>query len=334
MPEAARPGRSCPLHYRYPPAALNRPPETIADTLYVIGGLYGNGPALQAIAAMAAAEPGPVTQVFNGDFNWFNRDAAGFAAINEAVLQHTALRGNVETELAGDDGAAGCGCAYPQSVSDGDVARSNEMLAALRETARGLPRLREQLAALPMHRVAEVGGLRVAIVHGDCESLAGWAYDESALADKGGLATLASHFAASRTRIIASSHTCLPVALKLSTARGACLLFNNGAAGMPNFAGTAFGVITRIGVTPAPAATALYGAVIDGVHVDALAVHYEPRQWLADFLARWPEGSAGHRSYYRRISEGPRYGLNRAMRTGIRINNRLLRELRAAGEQR
>ena len=332
MPDAAQPGRSCPLHYRYPPAALNRPPEITADTIYVIGGLYGNGPALQAVAAMAAAEPGPVTQVFNGDFNWFNRDTAGFAHINEAVLDHAAIRGNVETELAGDDDAAGCGCAYPDSVDDANVERSNTMLEALRDTARSLPGLRERLATLPMHRVAEVGGLRLAIVHGDCESLAGWSYDESALADKSGLATLTSHFAASRARMIASSHTCLPVALKLATARGACLLFNNGAAGMPNFAGTQFGVITRIAVTPAPVA-ALYGTVIDGVHVEALAVHYNHRQWLTDFLANWPEGSAGHQSYFHRINNGPRYGLNKAMRTGIHINNRLLRELRAAGEQ-
>ncbi|MDP2396905.1 MAG: hypothetical protein Q8M53_00945 [Burkholderiales bacterium] len=333
MPDAAQPGRSCPLHYRYPPAALNRPPEITADTIYVIGGLYGNGPALQAVAAMAAAEPGPVTQVFNGDFNWFNRDTAGFAHINEAVLDHAAIRGNVETELAGDEDAAGCGCAYPDSVDDANVERSNTMLEALRDTARSLPGLRERLAALPMHRVAEVGGLRVAIVHGDCESLAGWAYDESALADKSGLATLASHFAASRTRIIASSHTCLPVALKLSTARGSCVLFNNGAAGMPNFAGTQFGLITRIAVTPAPAA-ALYGTVIDGVHVDALAIHYDHRRWLADFLANWPEESAGYQSYFHRISNGPRYGLNKAMRAGIHINNRLLRELHAAGGSR
>jgi len=333
MTDAAQPGRSCPLHYRYPPTTLNRPPEIGADTLYVIGGLYGNRLALQAIAAMAAAEPGPVTQVFNGDFNWFNRDAAGFAAVNEAVLEHEALRGNVETELAGDDGAAGCGCAYPDSIDDADVERSNAMLVALRDTAHSLPRLRGRLATLPMNRVAEVGGLRVAIVHGDCESLAGWAYDESALADNSGLAKLASHFAASRTRIIASSHTCLPVAHKLATARGACVLFNNGAAGMPNFAGTQFGVITRIAITPAPVA-ALYGTTIDGVHVDALAVHYDHGQWLREFLANWPEHSPGHQSYFHRISHGPRYGLNRAMRTGIHINHRLLRELHAAGDSR
>ena len=50
------PGRSCPVEYRYDPASLNRPADFSADTLYVIGGLYGNRPALQAIEALAAAE--------------------------------------------------------------------------------------------------------------------------------------------------------------------------------------------------------------------------------------------------------------------------------------
>ena len=52
------PGRSCPVEYRYDPASLNRPADFSADTLYVIGGLYGNRPALQAIEALAAAESG------------------------------------------------------------------------------------------------------------------------------------------------------------------------------------------------------------------------------------------------------------------------------------
>ncbi len=322
-----QPGRSCPLHYRYAPASLNRPPEIIADTLYVIGGLYGNLPALQAVTALAAAEPGPVSLAFNGDFNWFNSDAAGFAAINEAVLAHHALRGNVETELAGDDDTAGCGCAYPSSVSDAEVERSNSMLARLRATSRAFPALREQLAVLPMNLVATIGGLRVAIVHGDCESLAGWSYDESAMEH----ATVAAHFTAAQACIIASSHTCLPVAVKLDTAQGPCALFNNGAAGMPNFAGTAFGVITRIATTPAATPAALYGTVIDGVHIDALAVAYDQAQWHREFVANWPEGSAGHLSYHQRITSGPRYGLNRAMRTGIHINTTLLRQLHAGG---
>lgn len=327
-----QPGRSCPLHYRYPPASLNRPPEIIADTLYVIGGLYGNLPALQAVTTLAAAEPGPVSLVFNGDFNWFNTDAAGFAAINERVLAHHALRGNVETELASDDDTSGCGCAYPSSVSDAEVERSNSMLARLRATSRAVPALREQLAALPMNLVAAVGGLRVAIVHGDCASLAGWSYDESALSNAAGIAAVAAHCTAARARIIASSHTCLPVALKFDTVHGPCALFNNGAAGMPNFAGTAFGVITRIATTPVHSPAALYGTVIDDVHIDALAVAYDHAQWQREFLANWPAGSAGHLSYHQRIVTGPRYGINTAMRHGIYISPALLRGLRASGD--
>lgn len=325
-----QPGRSCPLHYRYPPESLNRPPEIRTEILYVIGGLYGNRPALHAIHALAAAESGPVTLVFNGDFNWFNHDAQSFSEINDGVLAHHALRGNVETELAGDDDAAGCGCAYPDSVGDTEVEHSNAMLAQLRATARLHPQLRARLAALPMNLVAEVGGLRIAIVHGDCESLAGWGYDESAFRNLAGSARLASHFAATRARIIASSHTCLPVALRQSRPQGDCALFNNGAAGMPNFAGTQFGVMTRIASTPAPALAAIYGTVINNVHVDAIKVHYDHAQWQHEFLANWPEGSAGHLAYHQRIANGPRYGINRAMRNGIHINPALLQGLRVS----
>lgn len=325
-----QPGRSCPLHYRYPPASLNRPPEIAADTLYVVGGLYGNRPALRAIEAMAAAEAAPVTLAFNGDFNWFNIDDAGFRDVNDAVLAHHALRGNVETELAGDEDAAGCGCAYPENVDDADVARSNAMLAQLRETARRFPQLRARLAALPMTLAATVGGLRIAIVHGDCESLAGWSYDASAFSGTAGSARLAAHFAASGARIIASSHTCLPVALRQCRPQGDCALFNNGAAGMPNFAGTQFGVITRIATTPMRPAAALYGTIINGVFIDALAVHYDPVQWQRDFAANWPDGSAGHLSYQLRIAQGPRYGINKAMHKGIHLNPELLRGLRAS----
>ncbi len=323
-------GRSCPLHYRYAPASLSRPAEIRAETLYVVGGLYGNRAALHAILDLAAAESTAVTLVFNGDFNWFNRDADGFAEINQGVLAHQALRGNVETELAGDDDAAGCGCAYPDSVSDAEVGRSNTMLAQLRATARRFPALREQLAALPMNLVAEIGGLRVAIVHGDCESLAGWSYDESALRDNHGIAAVASHLAASKARIIAGSHTCLPVALRLARPQGDCVLINNGAAGMPNFAGTQFGVMTRISGAPAQAPAAIYGTVIDGVHVDALKVPYDHARWQREFLANWPAGSAGHLSYHQRIINGPRYGINRAMLRGIHIDPMLLQGLRSA----
>jgi len=331
MSATTQPGRNCPLHYSYAPDALKRRPEIVADTLYVIGGLYGNRLALNAIEQLAAAEARPVTFVFNGDFNWFNVDPAGFAAINASVLAHHALRGNVETELAEDDNAAGCGCGYPESVSDAEVDRSNAILLRLRAAARSQPELRQQLGALPMTLTAAVGGVRVAIVHGDCGSLAGWRYDEAALRDAIGVAAVVADCAATGARVIASSHTCLPVAVRADTPAGGCALFNNGAAGMPNFAGTRFGLITRIAISPAATPAALYGTKIDDTHVDALAVAYDHTQWQGEFSANWPEGSAAHLSYHQRIVAGPRYGINQAMRQGIRISTPLREQLLATG---
>jgi len=110
VPET-RPGRICPLSYRYSPRVFDRAAEIVADTLYVAGGLYGNVEALDALAAMALRERGPVTLVFNGDFHWFDVEAADFRAIAEGVEPHWKLRGNVETEIASEESGAGCGCA-------------------------------------------------------------------------------------------------------------------------------------------------------------------------------------------------------------------------------
>lgn len=303
----ATPGRTCPLHYRYAPDALARAPDVHAETLYVVGGLYGNLPALAALFDLAARESGPVTLVFNGDFNWFNVDAEGFFTINQRVLQHTAIRGNVETEIAGDDHAAGCGCGYPDWVSDAEVSRSNQIMTRMRDTARAFPALRERLSALPMHLVAEVGGVRTAIVHGDARSLAGWDFAQEALADPAHRAQVAQQFATANARIFASSHTCLPVALEFATPRGACALINNGAAGMPNFHGTRHGLITRIATRSAPHVEPLYALRVGAVRIEALPLHYDYARWQQEFLANWPLGSPAHASYYQRIRQGPAY---------------------------
>jgi hypothetical protein len=300
-----RPGRSCPLHYRYQAADLARSPDLSADTLYVVGGLYGNRAALETLEALAARECTAPAIVFNGDFNWFNVDAEGFEAVNRTVLRHTALRGNVETELAGNDAAAGCGCSYPDWVGDAEVDRSNRILVQLRDTARRLPALRSQLAALPMHLVAEVGGLHVAIVHGDAHSLAGWDYAQELLADPAHRRRVARDFDAAAARVIASSHTCLPAFSEFDAAGGRSVLINNGAAGMPNFAQTHYGVITRIATRPAKGLNALYGTRLDRIHVDALPLRYDQARWLAEFNANWAEGSPAHASYYPRIVHGP-----------------------------
>ena len=308
---AMRPGRSCPLAYRYGAKSLARRADFSADAIYVIGGMYGNPWALEAARDLIAREPG-AHLVFNGDFNWFNIDDAGFTAVNDEVLRHHAIRGNVETELLSADAAAGCGCAYPEYVGDADVARSNAIMGVLAATARRHRGLAERLAALPMHLVAQVGALRVGIVHGDADSLAGWAFDADAIdAD-----VVSRMFDAAQVRVLASSHTCAAVAQVFDTGAGPAAVFNNGAAGMPNFADAHWGVVTRIGIAPA-ADGALYGTQIDGVHVDALPLRYDHKAWLAHFDWLWPAGSAAHLSYRNRIVGGPPRLLSSAVRAGI-----------------
>lgn len=311
----AAPGRTCPLHYRYPPWALARPAEIKTDILYVIGGVYGNRPALETILGLSELERGSVTLVFNGDFNWFNVDPTGFAAINQAVLAHPCLRGNVETELAAEKSDAGCGCAYPQWVDDATVERSNQIFQRLRETASGFPHFRKKLGALPMHMTAEVGGLRIGIVHGDAESLAGWRFSQEALADPGQYVYLSKFFQQAQVRIFACTHTCLPVLLEIGLAEGLGMIVNNGAAGMPNFRNTHYGVITRISTHPSRRIESLYGTRIDGVYVDALPVDYDYAAWQQEFLANWPPGSAAYESYYQRIVQGPEFGSWQVMRS-------------------
>jgi len=88
------------VNYRYAPRVFRREPEIVADTLYVVGGLYGNVEALDAVLAMARSEPGPVTLAFNGDFHWFDVAKTDFARIEAQSAPHARLRGNVETEIA------------------------------------------------------------------------------------------------------------------------------------------------------------------------------------------------------------------------------------------
>ncbi len=315
---STEPGRSCPLHYRYSPTVFADAPAAVCDTLYVVGGLYGNEPALRTVLAMFEGEPGPKRLIFNGDFNWFNADPAAFARVNEQVLGFDALRGNVETELA-DDGAddAGCGCAYPDWVGDEVVQRSNRILLRLRETARGQPELRRQLAALPMWRRVDVGGLRVAIVHGDAESLAGWGFAQERLGQAQHQPTLRRWFEAAQVDAFACSHTCLPVFHTLSgNGRDlAPLVLNNGAAGMPNFQGDSAGLLTRIAVTPFSGAQRRHGLRRGAVFIDAIAVEMDAARWQAEFLAQWPPGSDAHASYWQRIQQGPAYTADQALTT-------------------
>lgn len=311
---APDPGRSCPLRYRYGAAAISRSPEQAATALYVVGGLYGNVPALDAVETLARAEAGS-TICFNGDFNWFNVDDEQFAGVNDRVLRHDATLGNVEAEFDPAAADAGCGCAYPPAVADAVVARSNRIHAQLKATATRHPRTVARLLALPMVARYRVGDCRVGIVHGDAESLAGWRFGAEALADASAAAWIAGAFAAARVDLFASTHTCLPALHRFALAAGRTgWVVNNGAAGMPNLRGELYGLCTRIGLSPSPHPV-LHEIAVAGARVALVPVRYDTARWQALFLANWPAGSAAWSSYFDRITRGPAFRMDRSTRT-------------------
>ena len=313
-------GRICPASYSYSPSSFARPPELRAEVLYIVGGLYGNRFALAEIERMAERETVETHIVFNGDFHWFDADANAFVHIDNTVARYIALRGNVETELSGDDDANGCGCAYPEAVPDADVERSNAILKRLRESARHadalMPGLRKRLAGLPMHLVAEVGDSRIGIVHGDGWALAGWRFAHDSLHNPERAAAMNALFEQAALDGFASTHTCLPALKVFDTPLGERFVVNNGAAGMPNFTNTRYGLITRLAATPLPPAlspTRVYGADAAGVYVDALAVRFDASAWDAEFERMWPKLSPAYLSYRHRIVNGPDFSVDEAL---------------------
>jgi hypothetical protein len=328
------PGRSCPLHYRYRSVDFDRAPSLRAETLYVVGGLYGNVEALHHLLQMKESEEqrtgAKVTLLFNGDFNWFDIDPGSFAEINETVLGHVATQGNVEAELSNPAEGAGCGCNYPASVEDGVVERSNLIMQRLQTRARDFPAIAQRVASLPLYLTVGVGRITIGIVHGDAESLAGWgfSFEEMAqhdsvasfseLAEQGRFypagAAIERYFQEAKVSAFACTHTCLPFLQDFRVQGKRRLVINNGAAGMPNFKGTHYGLLTRISNSPETPSNSLYGVNLEGVRFDALPIDFDQRAWLDRFSRNWPAGSAAHQSYFKRITEGPAFHPSQAAR--------------------
>lgn len=299
-------GRTCPIAYQYGAAALAVAPTRRVKTLYVVGGLYGNPFALTRIQSMAAAEAEPVTICFNGDFNWFNTDGEGFSSINLAVLQHQATQGNVEFELGNSQDTAGCGCAYPHSVDQRVVDRSNRIHARLKEVATRHPDLMTRLATLPLFARYEVGSMKIGVVHGDANSLAGWQFDGGELDKPENQSAITRSFHDADVDIFASSHTCLPALRQFSLAHRTGVIVNNGAAGLPNFRGERSGLLTRVSLYASPHVP-LYGMELNEIRIDALPITYDYAAWQHHFLSNWPVGSDAYTSYFWRIANGPEY---------------------------
>ena len=302
------PGRVCPIRYRYGAQALAAAPTREVSTLYVVGGLYGNGPALDAIELLARRDTHgdkPPVLCFNGDFNWFNVADREFAQINQRVLANDAILGNVEGEFDSPVDDAGCGCAYPDSVDEAVVERSNQIHRQLKATASRHEHLRQRIAQLPMFARYQVAGCRVGVVHGDADSLAGWRFDVAALGDPSARPWLQSAFERADVDLFANTHTCLPALRRFALAAGreGCVV-NNGAAGMPNFKGDLAGLCPRISTVPSPHPV-LHETRVAGAYVALVPVRFDTARWRAEFLAQWPAGSAAWLSYFRRIIAGP-----------------------------
>ncbi|WP_372986516.1 metallophosphoesterase family protein [Marinobacter sp.] len=299
-------GRSCPLAYRYDPADLCRQvSESSADVLYVIGGLYGNILALDEIERMARAEEREgrhVQLVFNGDFNWFNASDELFRAVNERVFGHTVILGNVEYELANPSPGAGCGCAYPEFVDQGVVARSNRIIERLQRVAAAHPDIRMQLADLPRYHCLMFGGLKILVLHADPESLAGWGLAHEAFAE-GNEVRLAEWFNTTGADAMVCTHTCLPVLWSGLVANQARLVVNNGSAGMGNLHRDPRGLIARIS-SYGPSVEAVSTLERRGLHFSLVPVAFDREAWLGRFDALWPSGSDAEASYRSRLLNG------------------------------
>lgn len=299
-------GRSCPVHYRYRPEVLCRAPETVSeDVLYVAGGLYGNPRALDQIEAMAAAEQAQgrrVKLLFNGDFNWFNASDELFGNINQRVLRHDAMLGNVEYELVHPSDGAGCGCAYPEFVDDDVVSRSNGIMGQLQSVASRHADIQSRLASLARFRCMMFGGLKVLILHGDPESLAGWglAYETFA---QGNDEQLTAWFRLTGADIMVCTHTCLPLLWQGMVDGRLRQVVNNGSAGMGNLKSDPRGLIARLSTT-APLEAPVAGLDAQKTQLSLIPVNFDQQSWLAQFDTLWPSGSDAERSYRKRIVSG------------------------------
>jgi hypothetical protein len=160
-----------------------------------------------------------------------------------------------------------------------------------------------------MHLTAQVGAARIGIVHGDAASLAGWGFAHDRLDDAARRRWVESAFRDARVDVFASTHTCLPALRRFDGG----VVANNGAAGMPNFAGSRCGLLTRISTRSFEGDARLYGLEAAGVTVDALRIAYDHGRWVERFTASWPEGSPAHASYFRRITAGTRFTLDDAL---------------------
>lgn len=182
-------GRACPVDYHLSESIFAADSQVSCDTLYVVGGLYGNPFALNAIEEMVAAEEAAgrdVLVVLNGDIHWFDKTAENFLALERRLdrPRWIPLVGNVEAELRRqEDIGVGCGCGYPACTSDASVSRSNRIHRMLSIAVHEHPECKEPLIGRAAAMTVDVAGEKVGITHGDEKLIGGWDCSRDSLQD-------------------------------------------------------------------------------------------------------------------------------------------------------
>lgn len=303
-----------------------------ARVLYVVGGLYGNWVALDALVEMIRAEARReqgVGVVFNGDFNFFNATVESWQRVNSRIQTFrestgaaavVATAGNIEFEIASTPASepVGCGCAYPAQVPPEVGIRASQIITRLHAVARSTtPNLVTWLSTLPTHSTWRVGQSRIGVIHGDPDCMNGWALAAEAL-DTTLWATTSrakvhDFFERAGVDVIACTHTCLAY---LDRFDGGRAVINNGSAGMANFSGTVHGLVTRVSAFDVdPCSDALYSAALleGGARVEAVPLQFDLDRWRRQFESIWPPNSPAYSSYHDRIVNGvPHWPVDRA----------------------
>lgn len=295
-----KPGRSCPLDYSIEKNFfLKKENEISCDTIYVVGGLYGNYQALSEIINLSLKEKENTTIIFNGDIHWFDKNLNDFKNIEKEVINHIPLLGNVEAELIRKkDINIGCGCSYPSCVDDDSVNRSNEIHRLMKNSMCMDKNIIKSLSERKKALVAKIDNIRIAITHGDEKSLAGWLCSRENLSNIERQKELNMWFNKNNISILATTHTCSPAAITINNN----IVINNGAAGMPNFKNTKYGLITRISKNACK--DALYRTKKDNLYVEAIPVNYDFTSFVSWFDKEWNNNSPASISYRDRILNG------------------------------
>ena len=308
-PRGSRRRAHLPASYRYPPRVFDRAPEIVADTLYVVGRALRQRRGARRVLALARASA-PAHARLQRRLPLVRRGAGRFRARRREALAHPALRGNVETEIAGEDSGAGCGCAYPAGRErrgrDRAPTRSSSGCARPRARSRQLRERSGRAADAPRrargrrargHRARRCGvARRLGLRAGPARRPAPRALDRERVPRR-----------AASTCSRAATPACRPAARSI---RGGGVVINNGAAGMPNFDGDP--VRRRHAHLQRPARR---GALRhDGSRRSSSRrspSSYDTAAGCA--LPRaWPEGSPGT-PYFRRIAHGPGFARTRAL---------------------